>query len=57
MKLRITATREYEVNPEHYPDCNTPEEMAAIDLEGGIEILMYGLEDNSTSMKIEVVKE
>lgn len=57
IKLRITAIREYEVDPDHYPDCKTPEDMAAIDSEGAIEILMYGMEDGSTALTVEPVKE
>lgn len=34
VRMTITATKEYELNPEHYPAGSTPQQMLDIDLEG-----------------------
>jgi hypothetical protein len=52
-KIRITAIREYGVDPEHYPDCKNVKEMIEVDRESAIEILMYGTEDASTKITME----
>ena len=31
MKVRVTQVYEYDLIPEHYPGCSTPEEMVALD--------------------------
>lgn len=33
MRLLVTLQYEYDVEPEHYPGCSTPAEIAALDVE------------------------
>lgn len=34
VRLTITAVKEYELNPKHYPEGATPQQMLDIDIEG-----------------------
>lgn len=38
MRAQITFTVEYDINPDHYPEGATPEEMLAVDLENAEEM-------------------
>lgn len=32
LRIKFEVVTEYDANPEHYPGCNTPEDMLALDL-------------------------
>ncbi len=49
MKIKVTYTYTYDANPEHYPDdCQTPTEMAKLDLEQDVVAMLEG-EDTAIS--------
>ena len=43
MRIKVTVTYEYEVNPEHYPEfAQTPSEMATLDIETDAASMLQG---------------
>lgn len=48
LRVIVTATLEYESDPEWYPDASTPEEMLAIDLENAKEDVFLFLDTSDT---------
>ena len=48
LRIVVTATLEYETDPQWYPDASTPEEMLAIDLENAKGDVLLFLDNSNT---------
>jgi hypothetical protein len=53
MRIKVTITYEYDAVPEHYPDdCQTPTEMAKLDLAQDVVAMLEGEETAVTAVEV-----
>lgn len=54
-RLKLTATLEYDADPENYDGAESPEEMAEMDMDMAIDIINNSYSDGTLIIKIQPV--
>jgi len=52
MRIRVTLTYDYDVNPEHYPGCENATQMAELDIDSDPAVILSGDNYNVSAQEI-----